>query len=188
MGFKRHVDYFIFARSTGKDVCTCWASTREKYEKFEIHIAIKFTGAKIDEIAHNKKIHGDLDVSNIRYQFNKHMKDAFTCFDARQRYTCIQIYLEGEIDFDHYVSIGVIDAHYPLHRLSAHQEVKGSIDKYFNRLYRKLVVGNWYKYAEPIHLIKKYYGERFAFQFMFFIHYQAFLALPAFVGALLFAR
>ena len=40
---------------------------------------------------------------------------------------------------------------------------------------------------EPIHLVKKYYGERFAFYFAYFIHYQALLVVPAFLGVLLFA-
>jgi hypothetical protein len=39
---------------------------------------------------------------------------------------------------------------------------------------------------EPIHLVKKYYGERFAFFFAYFVHYQAILLYPAFLGLLLF--
>lgn len=39
---------------------------------------------------------------------------------------------------------------------------------------------------EPIHLVKKYYGERFAFYFAYFVHYQALLVVPAFLGVLLF--
>ena len=45
---------------------------------------------------------------------------------------------------------------------------------------------NWLKYLEPIHLIKKYYGERFGFQFLYFINYQAMLFWPAFFGLVLF--
>ena len=35
---------------------------------------------------------------------------------------------------------------------------------------------------EPIHFLKKYYGEKFAFIYLFFNHYVAYLTLPAFFG------
>lgn len=114
------------------------------------------------------------------------MKDAFQAFDARQRYACIQWYLEQEIDFEHYKSIGIIHDAYPLHRLKAHKSVKKSVDKYWGKLTKHLICGNWYKYCEPIHLVKKYYGERFAFYFLYFSTYQAFVRVPAFFGLVLF--
>jgi hypothetical protein len=57
--------------------------TAEGFQKYWVYFAIKFTAAKITEIAHMRKIYGDLDVSNIRYPFNKHMSRAFRVFDAR---------------------------------------------------------------------------------------------------------
>jgi len=151
-----------------------------------VYFAIKFTNAKIAEVAHIQKVYGDLDVSNIRMPFNKHMKKEFQAFDARQRYTCIQWYLETEIDFEHYSNIGIIHDHYPLHRLKAHKVMKKSVNKYWKKLMKTLVWGNWYKYCEPIHLLKKYYGERFAFYFLFFSTYQAWLFWPSFLGLILF--
>ena len=41
-------------------------------------------------------------------------------------------------------------------------------DKYWKKLTGSVICGNWYKYCEPIHLVKKYYGERFAFYFLYF--------------------
>ena len=61
---------------------------------FEVFIAIKFTNAMIDKVADKIKVYGDLDCSNIRAQFNLHMKDDFEVFDSRQRYTCITHCLE----------------------------------------------------------------------------------------------
>ena len=156
------------------------------FQRYWIYFAIRLTSARIAQVAHDYKVYGDLDVSNIRLRFNKHMKDAFQAFDARQRYTCIQRCLEQEIDFDHYKSIGIIHDAYPLHRLKAHKSVKKSVDKYWQKLTKHLVCGNWYKYCEPIHLVKKYYGERFSFYFLYFSTYQAFLRLPAFFGLILF--
>ena len=45
-----------------------------KFDEYWIYFAIKFTNAKIAEVAHILKVYGDLDVTNIRLQFNKHMK------------------------------------------------------------------------------------------------------------------
>ena len=46
-------------------------------------MAIKFSNARIDKIADSLKVYGDLDCSNIRAQFNIHMKDDFEVFDSR---------------------------------------------------------------------------------------------------------
>jgi hypothetical protein len=179
LGFELGKEYFLFVNEMDE-------KDKSGFQKYWIYFAIKFTNAKIAEVAHIIKVFGDLDVSNIRYQFNKHMKDAFQAFDARQRYTCIQWYLEQEIDFEHYKSVGIIHDAYPLHRLEAHKSVKKSVDKYWKKLAKNLVCGNWYKYCEPVHLMKKYYGERFSFYFLYFATYQAFLRIPAFLGFILF--
>ena len=42
-------------------------------------------------------------------------------------------------------------------------------------------------YIQPIHLLKKYYGEKFAFYFVYFMHYQGQLILPSILGILLFS-
>lgn len=54
-----------------------------EHEAYKIFFAIRFTGPKVDRIADDLKIKGDLDNGNIRYQFNRHMQKEFTCFDAR---------------------------------------------------------------------------------------------------------
>ena len=140
---------------------------------FKIFFAIRFTGPKVDRIADDLKIKGDLDNGNIRYQFNRHMQKEFSAFDARQRFQCIQFYLESEIDFDNFEKTGIILEHYPLHRTSASEGMRESVSKYSGKLMKNLRTGNsnWLKYLEPIHLIKKYYGERFGFQFLYFINY-----------------
>jgi len=85
------------------------------------------------------------------------------------------------------VEAGIIEEHYPLHRTRAHEQITGIMDKYLNKLsWRLFKFGNWCKYLDPIHMVKRYYGEKFAFYFMFFVHYQALLWVPAIIGMCLF--
>lgn len=140
----------------------------------------------INRMADRLMVYGDLDVSNIRLPFDAEMRKHFTTFDARQRYLCIQNMLRSELDFDRFVEIGVIAEHYPLHRLSLHDDINESLIKYLPKLKKGLTCGGWLRFAQPIHLVKKYYGERFAFYFMFFLTYQAWLFLPAIAGLAIF--
>lgn len=73
-----------------------------------------------------------------------------------------------------------------MHRTRAHKTVIKSINKYWHKLTKSLIFGNWYKYCEPIHLLKKYYGERFSFYYLYFSTFQTFLKIPAFFGLVLF--
>lgn len=78
MGFAKDKEYFVF-KEKKKDLM----SRLNEEPSFEVFIAIKFTNAKIDEVADKLKVYGDLDCSNIRAQFNIHMKDDFEVFDSR---------------------------------------------------------------------------------------------------------
>jgi hypothetical protein len=69
--------------------------------------------------------------------------------------------------------------------LKSHSDILDSLQKYFYKLQRNLVYGEWEKYKQPIELIKRYYGERFAFYFMFFCTYQAHVIIPSFFGLIL---
>jgi hypothetical protein len=91
-------------------------------------------------------------------------------------------FLESEIDFEHYVTQGIITDHFPLHKLQAHSEVKKSVKNYLWKLNIISIFGNWKKYLQPIHLIKKYYGEEFAFYFFFFLNYTRSLLIPTIGG------
>jgi hypothetical protein len=45
-----------------------------------------------------------------------------------------------------------------------------------------MITGNYTKYFEPINMIKNYYGEKYAFEYAFLIHYTAWLLMPGIVG------
>ena len=39
---------------------------------------------------------------------------------------------------------------------------------------------------QPINMIKNYYGEKYAFEYAFLLHYQAWLFIPSILGVMLF--
>ena len=51
---------------------------------------------------------------------------------------------------------------------------------------RKFITGDFYAYFGSINFMKSYYGEKYALEFAFLIHYQAWLVFPAVTGSLLF--
>jgi hypothetical protein len=42
------------------------------------------------------------------------------------------------------------------------------------------------KYFQPVNMVKNYFGEKFAFEYAFLIHYEAWLIVPSVLGLLLF--
>ena len=184
---KKDKDFFIIVKHREMNYTDVKALQDSGKEIYDIYIAIKFSVELIDKIASNIGVFGDLDVSNIRLPYNKLMQNHFTQFDARQRYICIQKYLSEQIDFEHYQAIGVIKEHYPLHKRGMSEEISQSIGKYYWKLAITLITGSWYKYSQPLHLIKKYYGEKYAFYFTFLLTYQAWLLIPCIVGLVIFS-
>lgn len=51
---------------------------------------------------------------------------------------------------------------------------------------KSFITGEFYQHFGPINYIKSYYGEKYALEFSFLLHYQAWLALPASVGTMMF--
>lgn len=56
------------------------------------------------------------------------------------------------------------------------------MNKYHNRLLYAFLFGNFEKYFEPINLLKNYYGEKYAFEYVYLLHYQAWLFIPGIMG------
>ena len=85
-------------------------------------------------------IKGDLKISNIKFQFNKHMKDDYVCFDGRQRMNIIRNFIEKEMDLDYFLESGIIKEHYPLHRLEVKANLEKQIEKNTFNLMQKLAL------------------------------------------------
>lgn len=51
-----------------------------------------------------------------------------------------------------------------------------------------MITGDFLKYFEPINMIKNYYGEKYAFEYAFLIHYTAWLLIPGVAGTLVCFR
>jgi len=60
-----------------------------------------------------------------------------------------------------------------------------SFDHYYERLKRGFIFGSYPKYFQPLNMIKNYYGEKYAFEYAFLIHYQSWLKMPSLLGLLL---
>ena len=71
-----------------------------------------------------------------------------------------------------------------LHKRETVNEIIDSFDHYKWRLIRGMITGNYTKYFEPINMIKNYYGEKYAFEYAFLMHYTAWLLIPGFLGIL----
>lgn len=69
-----------------------------------------------------------------------------------------------------------------LHKRETVSEITESFDHYKWRLIKGMITGSYTKYFEPINMIKNYYGEKYAFEYAFLIHYAAWLLIPGFLG------
>lgn len=98
-------------------------------------------------------------------------------------------YLEEEIDFELLQDMGVIDQHYPLHDTEHPAILVESLQSNRLRLTASLCCcfsRRWKRHIQPIHLLRRYNGEAFAFYYIYVLHYLTLLAFPAILGLLLF--
>lgn len=153
----------------------------------DIYLAWKFSASMIDETAHAHKIYGDLIENSIRFKFHKLMHDSYVAFDARQHFECILKHVESQMDLAYLMQSGSIENFFPLHRTKAFEAVSASIDKYETKIFMSTFFGDPDKYLEPIHFLRRYYGEKYAFFYLFFYHYIAYLTFPAIISLLFMA-
>ena len=61
-----------------------------------------------------------------------------------------------------------------------------SFGYYRSRMMWGFITGSFEHYMQPLSLIKNYYGQDFAFEYAFLLHYQSWLVIPSFFGLLFF--
>lgn len=113
-------------------------------------------------------------------------------FDSRERLEAIISILTEQIDFEYYVKQNLIVAHYPLHKRNP-EDIEKVFYEYHSKLKYHFVYGyedysgrpSWYRHFTAINFVKSYFGEKYAFELAFLVHYQAWLQIPAVLGFLL---
>ena len=146
----------------------------------------------IDERAQKDK--STTDVTHIhnnfltKTKFNVEMRDHFNMFDSRERIEAIISILTEQIDFEYYQKQNIIVAHYPLHKrnpsdiLEVFYEFHSNLKWHFVYGYEDFKGPSWYRYFTAINFVKSYFGEKYAFELAFLVHYQAWLQIPAVLG------
>jgi len=120
--------------------------------------------------------------------FKEKMDYCFNKFDADEKLTVIEDYLGTQIDFEYYMMTGIIDQHFPLHKKNEIEEIQECFAKYKNKLIKAFLFGGFEKYMQPMNMIKNYYGEKYAFEYCFLLHYIAWLFVPSILSILVLVR
>jgi hypothetical protein len=113
----------------------------------------------------------------IKTPFKHIMGPHFNKFDDRERLQTIMSILRKEIDFEFFEEQGVIIKHYPLHKHNG-DEFATLLKKEKYKLMWGFVFGGFHEHFQAVNYLKQYYGEKHAWQFAFFLHYQAWLVFP----------
>ena len=73
-----------------------------------------------------------------------------------------------------------------MHQRQTMKAIIQSVKHYMGRLLKGFLFGDFIKYFQPVNMVKSYFGEKFAFEYAFLIHYEAWLIMPSILGILLF--
>ena len=151
--------------------------------------SIRIDPNDIDRYAEENDIKGPLThiESNlsIKTPFKKAFEQSFNMFDSRERIESIYGILSKELDFSNLVKQGIILEHYPLHKRRT-RDISDEFNKSKWKLILGLLTGNFMDHFTSINFIKSYYGEKYAFEFIFLLHYQAWLIYPSIFGIIIF--
>ena len=66
------------------------------------------------------------------------------------------------------------------------ERIQASFVKYRIRMTISFLIGDYRRFMQPLNMLKSYYGEKYAFEFAYLLHYQAWLIIPSILGIILF--
>ena len=122
----------------------------------------------------------------IKKAYNPKHSRMYNSFNATEKQECMFELMNQQIDFEQFLFSGVILDHFPLHRGNNIELIHDVFNKFYFKISKAFLWGNFDKYMHPLNMIKNYYGENYAFELAFLVHYQAWLSLPTILGMLLF--
>lgn len=135
--------------------------------KETVYLNIKFPDYILNEMGDKLGIETTLSYSFtnlfIKAEYKKHLPYCFNAFDADEVLEAMEEYLKQEIDFEYYMSSGIIESHFMLHKKEQIKHIQESMDKFRRKLIKNFYTPKWVKYIQPLNMIKNYYGEKYAF-------------------------
>ena len=168
------------------------AEDKKDPSKKLILISIKFPDSILNPAAEALGIETTLSYSQtqvfVKAPYCDKMKRRFVKFDADEKVETIQEYLGREIDFEYYLMTGTIEQHFPLHQKNDVRQIQECFAKYKRKLIFAFLTGGFGKYMQPINMMKNYYGEKYAFEYCFLLHYVAWLMIPSALGVAVLVR
>lgn len=176
---KDEFDYYNFF--------TCKGKKKFLRKKKLCAISIKIPNDMLLDKADEMKIETPISQSwydfFVKAPYNKLKYRNYNSFSATENQKIIMDgILSRELNFRELLSTGVIIDHFPLHKRKLIQKMQFSFDHYYKNLRQGFYTDKYKKYMQPLNLIKNYYGENYAFEYAFLIHYQAWLQIPTIVG------
>ena len=151
----------------------------------EFVIVVYFDDIMLDLMGELLEVKCRLSIHDCNASFKCYAADLFENFNSRQTQFIIKKAFEMEFDIDYLTQSGVIIEHFPCHTEERDYIVK-SWEKYGWKLTFSVFLPSFWNNLQPINFIAEYYGEEYAFFFLWLVHYTGMLVIPALVGLVLF--